>query len=341
MVITVHTAESVSESSSVGKQHIPTYKHDMGGEETHEEHAVGSMLPPHHEEEQLWWSRIRENCQEGFSEFFGTMIMILFGDGVVAQVVLSNSTKGDYQSISWGWGLAVMLGVYVGKKSGGHLNPAVTLANCVYRGHPWRKFPVYFMGQLLGAMAGAFIVYGNYISAIDAFEGGPGIRTVGGANSTAGIFCTYPAAFMTRTGMFFSEIVASTILMFSIFALADPTNGAAGPFMPLALFFLIFGIGACFGWETGYAINLARDFGPRLVSYILGYGSEVWSAGGYYFWIPMVAPFFGTLFGGFLYDVFIFTGESPINTPYFGLTRLFRPRRDVWSNTYKNRLEKV
>lgn len=178
-----------------------------------------------------------------------------------------------------------MLGVYVGKKSGGHLNPAVTLANCVYRGHPWRKFPVYFMGQLLGAMAGAFIVYGNYISAIDAFEGGPGIRTVGGANSTAGIFCTYPAAFMTRTGMFFSEIVASTILMFSIFALADPTNGAAGPFMPLALFFLIFGIGACFGWETGYAINLARDFGPRLVSYILGYGSEVWSAGGYYFWV--------------------------------------------------------
>lgn len=104
MVITVHTAESVSESSSVGKQHIPTYKHDMGGEETHEEHAVGSMLPPHHEEEQLWWSRIRENCQDGFSEFFGTMIMILFGDGVVAQVVLSNSTKGDYQSISWGWG---------------------------------------------------------------------------------------------------------------------------------------------------------------------------------------------------------------------------------------------
>lgn len=178
-----------------------------------------------------------------------------------------------------------MLGVYVGKKSGGHLNPAVTLANCVYRGHPWRKFPIYFIGQLLGAMAGAFIVYGNYISAIDNFEGGPGIRTVGGVNSSAGIFCTYPAAFMTRTGMFFSEIVASTILMFSIFALADPANGAAGPFMPLALFFLIFGIGACFGWETGYAINLARDFGPRLVSYILGYGSEVWSAGGYYFWV--------------------------------------------------------
>jgi aquaglyceroporin related protein, other eukaryote len=178
-----------------------------------------------------------------------------------------------------------MLGVYVGKKSGGHLNPAVTLANCLFRGHPWRKFPVYFMGQLLGAMAGAFIVYGNYIHAIDTFEGGVGIRTVTGETSTAGVFCTYPAEFMDRTAMVWSEFIASSILMFTIFALADPGNGNAGELMPLALFFLIFGIGACFGWQTGYAINLARDFGPRLVSYIVGYPFEVWSAGGYYFWV--------------------------------------------------------
>jgi aquaglyceroporin related protein len=229
-----------------------------------------------------------------------------------------------------------MLGFYVASKSGGHLNPAVTLSFCVFRGHPWRKFPAYFMGQLMGAMAGAFIVYGNYMHAIDNFEGGPGIRTVLGETASAGIFCTYPAPFMTRAAMFWSEIVASTILMFTIFALVDPKNGNAGSLMGLCLFFLIFGIGACFGWQTGYAINLARDFGPRLVSYILGYGSEVWSAGEYYFWIPMVAPFFGTLFGAFLYDVFIFTGESPINTPYMGLTRFLHPSRKVWSNTYKS-----
>ncbi|KAF9871197.1 MIP family channel protein [Colletotrichum karsti] len=338
MSITVHTAESVSESSSsVGKQHIPVFKSEMGGEETHEEHAAGTMTPPEMREEQLWWSRQRENLQDGFSEFFGTMILVLFGDGVVAQVVLSNNTKGDYQSISWGWGLGVMLGVYVGKKSGGHLNPAVTLANCVYRGMPWRKFPIYFMGQLLGAMAAAFILYGNYMPAIDAFEG-KGIRTVSGPTASAGIFCTYPAEFMTRTAMFWSEFICSSILQLVIFALADPANGAAGPFMPLALFFLIFGIGACWGWETGYAINLARDFGPRLVSYIVGYGHEVWSAGGYYFWIPMVAPFLGTLFGGFLYDVFLYTGESPINSPYFGLKRLYQPRREVWSNTYNSKV---
>jgi aquaglyceroporin related protein len=183
-----------------------------------------------------------------------------------------------------------MFGFYIGGKSGGHMNPAVTLANCVFRGHPWRKFPVYVAAQILGAMAGAAIIYGNYKSAIDAYEGGPGIRTVTGPNSTAGVFCTYPAEFMSRTGMFFSEFVASTILQFVIYALIDDTNYGSDKLFPLMLFFLIFGIGACFGWETGYAINLARDFGPRLVTYMLGYGHEVWSAGGYYFWVGNLSP---------------------------------------------------
>jgi aquaglyceroporin related protein, other eukaryote len=92
---------------------------------------------------------------------------------------------------------------------------------------------------------------------------------------------------MTKTGQFFSEYIASTLLMFLIFAVLDGANIGAGgnSLVPLCLFFIIFGIGACFGWETGYAINLARDFGPRLVSYMIGYGPEVWSAGDYYFWV--------------------------------------------------------
>ncbi|RFU81924.1 aquaglyceroporin [Trichoderma arundinaceum] len=317
---------------------LPPHSYDMGNSSLDDAPRMELMSPPL-PEEQLAWTRIRSYFQDAFSEFLGTMTLILFGDGVVAQVVLSGGTKGDYQSISWGWGIAVMFGVYVGGKSGGHLNPAVTLANCLYRGHPWRKLPVYALAQLLGAMTGAAIVYANYKSAFDAFEGGAGIRTVTGPTATAGVFCTYPAPFMTRTGMFFSEFIASSILMFCIFALADPNNIGAGNLMPLCLFFLIFGIGACFGWETGYAINLARDFGPRLVSYMIGYGHEVWSAGGYYFWIPMVAPFLGCAFGGFLYDVFIFTGNSPINTPMLGLQRLFRPRKSVWSNTHPAAIE--
>jgi len=314
---------------------IPVDKIENAGSMSQDENVsarTDSHAPPMQAEIEpdLRWSKCREYGRDFFSEFGGTMVMILFGDGVVAQVVLSEEEKGNYQSISWGWGLGVMLGVYVASKSGGHLNPAVTLANCIFRGHPWRKFPVYFMGQLLGCMAGAFIMYGAYYQAFSNLEGGTQ-RTM----LTAGIFCTYPADFLTTEAMWWSEFVSSAILIFVIFALADPHNGNAGKMMPLALFFLIFGIGACFGWQTGYAINLARDFGPRLVSYIVGYPFEVWSAGNYYFWIPMVAPFCGCTFGGFLYDVFIFTGESPINTPWMGLKRFTQLNRKTWSNTYR------
>lgn len=189
-----------------------------------------------------------------------------------------------------------MLGVYCSGISGGHINPAVTLSQCMFRKFPWRKFPVYLIAQTLGGFCAAGVVYANYKSAITMFEGGPDIRTVGLETSTAGIFCTYSADFMTTTGQFFSEFVASTILMFVIFALQDDASIGAGNLTPLGLFFLIFGIGACFGWETGYAINLARDFGPRLMSYFLGYGHEVWSAGNYYFWVC----FFPFSFSSFL-----------------------------------------
>jgi len=98
------------------------------------------------------WPRVRLSLQDAFSEFIGTFIIIMFGDGVVAQVVLSNGKKGDYQSISWGWGIGVMLGVYAGGKSGAHLNPAVTFSSCVFRKFPWKKFPIYMLAQTLGAL---------------------------------------------------------------------------------------------------------------------------------------------------------------------------------------------
>lgn len=107
-----------------------------------------------------------------------------------------------------------MLGIYVAGDSGAYLNPAITFSNCLYRQLPWRRFPMYFLAQFLGGFVGAGIVYANYLSAIDWFEGGNGIRTVPPASrATAGIFCTYPQDFMTRTGQFFSEFVASAILM--------------------------------------------------------------------------------------------------------------------------------
>ncbi len=139
------------------------------------------------------------------------------------------------------------VGVYTSGISGAHLNPAVTFANCVFRKFPWRKFPIYMLAQTLGAMCASGVVYANYKSAIDVFEGGPNIRTVPGYSdtATAGIFCTYPAPFMTKTGQFFSEFIASTLLMFLIYVLKDDGNLGAGPLTPLGLFFVIFGIGAC------------------------------------------------------------------------------------------------
>lgn len=167
------------------------------GQPAHQEHGplVDHKIPQEdavQAQPDLAWSRIRYTLREPLSEFFGVFILILFGDGVVAQVVLSSGEKGDYQSISWGWGLGVMLGVYTGGISGAHLNPAVTFANCVFRRFPWRKFPIYMLAQILGAMAASAVVYANYKSAFDVYEGGAGIRTVSGPTATAGIFCTYP-----------------------------------------------------------------------------------------------------------------------------------------------------
>lgn len=297
------------------------------------------ILEEHEETEHFTWPSFRVIFREPFAEFFGTFVMVLFGNGSVAQVLLGAGQTtapgkdgyGGYQNINWGWGLGVMLGIYVAGDSGGFLNPAITIGFCIYRKLPWRRWPIYLVAQFLGGFCAAGVVYANYINAIDNYEG-HGVRTVPpSATATASIFCTYPQSFLTKASQFFSEFIASTILMFVIFALKDDSNpGAmgktgAGALFPLGLFFLIFGLGSCFGWETGYAVNFARDFGPRLMSYILGYGPEVWTAGNYYFWIPMVAPMCGCIFGGFLYDAFIYTGpESPLNKPWWGFKALYK-----------------
>ena len=168
-------------------------------------------------------------------------------------------------------GLGVMLGIYTSEISGAHINPAVTFANCVLRKFPWKLFLPYVFAQVLGAICASGIVYGNYRAAIDVYEGGPGIRTVPGysEHATAGIFCTYSQPYTTTSGQFFDEFIASSLLMFLLYVFSNNhnlINLGARSFTPVGLFFAVFGIGTCWGWETGYAINPARDFGPRLMS---------------------------------------------------------------------------
>lgn len=186
-----------------------------------------------------------------------------------------------------------MLGAYVARRSGAHLNPAVTLCFCIFRKFSWKKLPVYAVAQTLGAMVGSAIVYGTYKSAFDAYAGHnvltvPGQLGVNQTLATAGIFSTYPAPYLSPLGQFFSEVVASAVLLFSVFAILDEGNIGAGPFLPVGLFFIIFGIGSSFGVLTGFAINPSRDFGPRLMSYMIGFGTSVWTVGHHYFWVSHV-----------------------------------------------------
>ncbi|KAL5606792.1 hypothetical protein BROUX41_003172 [Berkeleyomyces rouxiae] len=297
--------------------------HDQDDRIKHEHNNIAIEVDDFEPAGNATWPRIRRAYQDYFSEFLGTLVIVLFGDSVVAQSVLSGGAAGGYVSINFGWGLAVAFGIFAGGKSGAHLNPAVTLALAVFRQFSWRKVPGYIAAQMLGGFVGALLMYANYVSAIDNFEGGHGVRTVGGATSTAGLWCTYPQPFLNKAGQMFSEALASAVLMAGILAVTDRGNIGGAVALPMAVGLLVFAIGLCFGWETGYAINMARDFMPRLASYMVGYGTRVWSAGNYYFWVPMVSPFLGTLLGAFIYDLLIFDGESPVNMPYMGMAGIF------------------
>jgi len=264
------------------------------------EKEVSSLL------ERTSFGLLRQQFREFLAEFLGTCVLILLGDGVVAQVVLSNGTKGDYLGITIGWAMAVLCGIYIsGGISGAHLNPAVTLAMSVYRGFPWRKVPVFVLAQVLGAFTGAALVYGNYRKAFASYANDA--KFVTGANATAGIFSTYPAPFMSAEGEFFSEVIGTAVLILVILGQSDEHNMPADKNSPLVVAFTVLSIGLSLGWETGYAINPARDFGPRCFAAVAGWGPEVFTAAGGYTWVPILGPLVGGLLGGFLYHIFIDT----------------------------------
>ncbi|KAI0087004.1 aquaporin-like protein [Irpex rosettiformis] len=268
------------------------------------------------------WSRIREYIREPAAEFLGVMILIIFGNGVDCQVVLSgastavsSSPKGDYLSLNFSWAVGTALGVWVsGGVSGGHINPAVTIALATFRDFPWRKVPIYIFAQLLGGICGAGCIYANYIHAIDLVEGGRHVRTL----TTAGLFSTYAADYMTNVSCFFDEFLGTAILLICVLSFTDRANGPppAG-LVPLSLFILILGIGSALGMQTGYAINPARDLGPRILTAMVGYGGQVFTfRHQYWLWCPVLGPILGALVGTLVYDSLLFTGsEALVNQP--------------------------
>lgn len=231
------------------------------------------------------------------------MILILFGVGVVAQVVTggfptTTGATGDYNSIAWGWGLGVAMAVYVaGRLSGAHLNPAVTVALATFKGFPLRKVLPYIGAQVAGAFVGALLVRFTYSDAINRVDPGH-------TKATQGIFSTSPDLGVTMFTAFFDQIIGTAILVMVIFALTSAVNNPPlSNIGPLIIGLLVVGIGLGWGANAGYAINPARDFAPRLASWLTGYQDAWYSANGsdLYFWVPIVAPLIGGVIGGALF----------------------------------------
>jgi glycerol uptake facilitator protein len=236
------------------------------------------------------------------SEFLGTMILILFGCGVVAQVVAGGI--GDHDSIAWAWGLGVTLGVYVAARlSGAHINPAVTLALACFKGFSWKKVLPYVLAQTAGAFVAALLVRWNYTEVLAKFDPGHTVKS-------QGVFSTLPGNGVlpvSEWGALRDQVIGSAILLLLIFAITDLLNTPPGANMaPLIIGLLVVAIGMAWGTDAGYAINPARDLGPRLASYITGYGTA-WrdQYGNLYFWVPIVGPLVGGVLGAAMYKVFI------------------------------------
>jgi MIP family channel proteins len=257
--------------------------------------------------------------REVAAEFLGTFVLIMFGAGVVAQFVLSGQTSGQYLSINVAWALGVTLGVYVAAGvSGAHLNPAVTLALAVRRGFAWSKVLPYVAGQFAGAFVASAVVYLTYHEALAAFDGG--VRQVLGPQGTAGIWATYPQPYLSVfPGGFIDQVVGTALLVGIIFALSDARNfSPPARLTPLLVGLLVLAIGAAFGHNAGYAINPARDLGPRLFTALAGWGPEVFRAGNGWWWVPVVAPCVGGIIGAFTYDLLIgnhHPPEAPVTPP--------------------------
>jgi glycerol uptake facilitator protein len=273
------------------------------------------------------------------AEFLGTLVLIAFGDGVVAMAVaaLNQSGRaenahtiflatGDWLLITWGWAMAVTFGVYVaGGISGAHINPAVTLALAVKREFPWGKVLPYVVAQVVGAFVGAALVYLVYHNAISSFEATNNItRGDPSSNTTFSIFATFPAPYFNGgvIGPLIDQIVGTAFLLMFVLALTDLFNQAPrANLTPLLVGLAVAAIGMSYGANAGYAINPARDFGPRVFAFLAGWGAvalpgTVKGSFTNYFWIPIVGPFVGGVIGAYVYDFFIHDvltarGEEP------------------------------
>lgn len=226
-------------------------------------------------------------------EIVGTALLIVLGDGVVANVVLSKTKgySGGLIAITFGWSMAVFVGVYVSAAaSGAHLNPAVTIALAYAGKFDWSSVPSYIAAQFIGAMLGAFLVWLAYKQHFDETED---------ANLKLGVFCTAPAK-RSRVHNFITEFIGTLVFMFAVLSITK-SSASLGSLDALPVALVVLAIGLSLGGPTGYAINPARDLGPRIMHFILPIKNKRDSDWGYS-WIPVLAPVAGALAAAFLYN---------------------------------------
>ncbi|XP_020513433.2 aquaporin-3 [Labrus bergylta] len=242
--------------------------------------------------------------RQALAECLGTLVLVMFGCGAVAQLVLSGGSHGMFFTVNFAFGFAATLGILVcGQVSGGHLNPAVTFALCLLGRERWRKFPMFFLFQTIGAFFGAAVIFGMYY---DALWDHPGSFNVYGPNATAGIFATYPGKHLTLVNGFFDQIIGTAALIVCILAIVDPYNNSIPQGLEaFTVGFVVLVIGLSMGFNSGYAVNPARDLGPRIFTAIAGWGSEVFTVRNGWFLVPLCAPFIGTIIGVMIYQLMV------------------------------------
>lgn len=236
------------------------------------------------------------------AEFLGTLVLIMFGAGVVAMVKLFGTgvpgeiVNGGFTNITLGWGLGVTMGIYIaGSISGAHLNPAVTLALAVFRGFPWRKVIPYTLAQTAGAFVAAALVFWNYRPAFQKMD--PLL------DHTASIFTTFPTFPDVPMAGFLDQVIGTALLLALVFAITDERNQPqAANLAPILIGLVVVAIGISFGGLHGYAINPARDFGPRLFTVVAGFKNNGLTDGTNAYWVPILGPLTGGLIGAFAYD---------------------------------------
>jgi glycerol uptake facilitator protein len=240
------------------------------------------------------------------AELLGTFTLIIFGVGVVAQTVLTPFSAGA-QSIHWAWGLGVVMGVYVaGGISGAHINPAVTVGLALRRGFPWGKVAPYALAQTVGAFLAAAVIRWNYWESFNKFDPAKGFKS-------QVVFNTYPnnaspdLGAVSQFGALRDQIIGTAVLLMLVLAITDARNTAPGANLaPFIIGLVVVGIGMALGANAGYAINPARDLGPRLLAFVCGWSSPFADQNGdFYAWVPIVGPLIGGAVGVYVYDYLI------------------------------------